>query len=91
VHEHGAVIQGSKPIESPQLLPRLLVNSFAGVHNERPTNGSGGARVAKVAPESQRMAPAVFLDHTHGEIFPLQFRPKMIVVTDCGYSAQKVS
>jgi hypothetical protein len=91
MHKHGAAIQDSKPFESPQLLPRLLINAFAGVQNERTAQGGGGAHLANVATESQRMTPAIILDHTYREIVPSQLRPKRIVVADCSYSAEKIS
>src|SRR5580704_10800691 len=61
------------------------------MHDERPPRRGGRVRLAKVAAQGQRMAPAIILNDSNREAFSLQFRPKGILVADRGDSAEQVS
>jgi hypothetical protein len=91
VDEHGAFIQETKLLKPSQFFSRLLVNSLAGMHDEGTPLGCGRVRLAKVASESQRVAPAIFANHANREILPLRLGPKRVVVTDSGDSTEQVS
>ncbi len=91
MHKDSAAIQDSKPFKRPKLLPRLLIESFTGVHNERTSNWGSGARLANVTPKGQRMGPAIILDDANGEISPSQLGPKGVVVANGSHAAEKIS
>jgi hypothetical protein len=91
MHDHGSIIEKPQSLELVQFVPRLYIDSFARVDDERATFGRSRTRCAKIAAQRYGMAPAVTLKYSHWKPFSLKLWPKRIMVADRCCATQQVA
>jgi hypothetical protein len=90
MHKYSISMQKSEPVKFGKLSPRLIVDTFTCMHDKGAFFRCIGICPPEIAPQSQRMCPAIFLQHLNREIISLQLRPKNIMVADRCDSAKKI-
>ena len=79
MHKHGGFIENFHLVQSPEFIPRPLVNPFTSMDDERASFRCGRARSLHIAAKNHGMAPTIVLNYPDSGI--LLFREPATV--DC--------